>query len=212
MFLHRNKGGLSGIAVLAVAGAVFLSACDSSSPDDEEAYVAVQAAEATFDLRSLGSATHTQHPPEARAALPPQARLNMSLAALRRATAKYHRLEVAMADGYGLLEGVDHCFTNQPVGDMGYHYIDAAALDNNVEETHPEALVYAPDEDGELHLAAVEYVVPQEPWDAENSELPTAFGLDFHSNGAGLYILHAWVWKHNPSGLFEDWNPNVTCD
>jgi hypothetical protein len=37
-------------------------------------------------------------------------------------------------------------------------------------------------------------------------------GIEFHSNGAGLYVLHAWVWKNNPSGLFEDWNPAVTCD
>jgi hypothetical protein len=27
----------------------------------------------------------------------------------------------------------------------------------------------------------------------------------------GWYILHAWVWKNNPAGMFEDWNPTVTC-
>jgi hypothetical protein len=26
-----------------------------------------------------------------------------------------------------------------------------------------------------------------------------------------FYELHAWVWKHNPSGMFNDWNPLVTC-
>jgi hypothetical protein len=27
----------------------------------------------------------------------------------------------------------------------------------------------------------------------------------------GVWILHAWVHKSNPSGVFEDFNPNVTC-
>ena len=26
-----------------------------------------------------------------------------------------------------------------------------------------------------------------------------------------FYELHAWIWKHNPSGMFEDWNPTVSC-
>ena len=27
-----------------------------------------------------------------------------------------------------------------------------------------------------------------------------------------LWGLHAWVWKDNPSGMFADWNPRVTCE
>jgi hypothetical protein len=26
-----------------------------------------------------------------------------------------------------------------------------------------------------------------------------------------FYSLHAWVWKHNPRGTFEPWNPAVRC-
>ncbi len=26
-----------------------------------------------------------------------------------------------------------------------------------------------------------------------------------------FYSLHAWIWKHNPSGTFEPWNPQVQC-
>jgi hypothetical protein len=26
-----------------------------------------------------------------------------------------------------------------------------------------------------------------------------------------FYALHAWVWKHNPSGTFAQWNPQVHC-
>lgn len=27
--------------------------------------------------------------------------------------------------------------------------------------------------------------------------------------GAGVYVLHAWIFEHNPAGMFEDWNPRV---
>ena len=26
-----------------------------------------------------------------------------------------------------------------------------------------------------------------------------------------FYELHAWIWRPNPSGIFKDWNPSVTC-
>jgi hypothetical protein len=39
------------------------------------------------------------------------------------------------------------------------------------------------------------------------------FRQAFHQNDeAELWALHVWLWKHNPSGLFADWNPNVSCE
>jgi hypothetical protein len=26
-----------------------------------------------------------------------------------------------------------------------------------------------------------------------------------------FYELHAWIWKFNPLGMHNDWNPDVTC-
>jgi hypothetical protein len=26
-----------------------------------------------------------------------------------------------------------------------------------------------------------------------------------------FYELHAWIWKGNPRGVFDDWNPTVSC-
>lgn len=26
-----------------------------------------------------------------------------------------------------------------------------------------------------------------------------------------FYELHVWAWKDNPSGMFADWNPQVSC-
>jgi hypothetical protein len=137
-----------------------------------------------------------------------------SLAAVQRATARYHRTETAMAAGWNLVPGVDHCFFDPGgSGSMGYHLIDLASLDTELDPLHPEALVYAPGPNGQLQLGAVEYVVPAAMWDATgNAEPPTMLGQSLHLNGAGdLYILHAWIWRHNPSGIFEDWNPTVHC-
>lgn len=135
------------------------------------------------------------------------------LAQLRSATAEFHRPEAAQAAGYDLVPGLDHCFDNPGVGGMGYHYINVSILDITVELSRPEAMVYTPGPDGILQLGAVEYIVSAAAWDAEgHTDLPMLFGRSFHLNEAlGVYVLHVWAWKHNPSDMFEDWNPNVSC-
>ena len=142
-----------------------------------------------------------------------QAAGGTDIAKLRQATARFHRTETAKAASYDLVPGLDHCFNNPGVGAMGFHYIDAASLDLSVDMLHPEAMVYAPGPNGQLQLGAVEYIVPAEPWDAAgNTHPPMLFGQHFHLNEAlGVYVLHAWIWKNNPSGMFEDWNPKVSC-
>lgn len=137
-----------------------------------------------------------------------------SLAAARAATAGFHRPAAAGGAGWDLREGLDHCFDNPGVGAMGYHYINTDLLeDTTVEAEAPEALVYAPQANGKLKLAAVEYIVPAAAWDAAgHNALPALHGQRFHLNEAlGVYVLHAWIWQHNPAGMFEDWNPNVSC-
>jgi hypothetical protein len=95
---------------------------------------------------------------------------------------------------------------------MGYRYINKALLDTTVDVLHPEALVYSPDRNGSIQLGAVEYLVPAAAWDAEHTERPQVLGQSFHLNERlRMYVLHAWTWKHNPSGTFEDWNPDVYC-
>ncbi len=131
---------------------------------------------------------------------------------VRDVTAKYHKISFAVADGYNLVPGLDYCFDNPGVGGMGFHYINVSLLDTVVDPFKPEALVYAPRRDGRLQLAAVEYIVPISAWDAVNSQPPTLFGQTFERNTTlGVYALHAWIWKHNPSGIFNDWNPRVSC-
>jgi hypothetical protein len=92
---------------------------------------------------------------------------------------------------------------------MGLHYIDAKLLDANVDVTKPEALVYELDAEGQItSLVAHEYIVPIDAW--TSSTPPALFGQSFHRHPTlPLWVLHAWLWKDNPAGFFEDWNPAV---
>lgn len=130
------------------------------------------------------------------------------LAEVRAATARFHRVAVAVEEGWNV--ALD-CFDNPGVGGMGYHYINGTEFDDGlIDPLKPEALVYAPGPRGQLRLAAVEWIVPDAHWDAE--EPPTVLGRDMHFNdGLELWVLHAWVFEHNPDGMFEDWNPRVSC-
>lgn len=138
------------------------------------------------------------------------------LAGVRRATAAFHDLAVAEAAGYGAF----HVCTEEPgVGAMGQHFANGALVgDAVIDAEQPEVLVYEPKASGGYRLVAVEYVVFAEAWDAENGAPPVLYGRTFSlipaPNRYGLppfYELHAWLWEPNPSGLFNDWNPNVSC-
>ncbi len=132
------------------------------------------------------------------------------LARVRAATARFHRVEVAEAAGY---EVASPCVAHLELGGMGYHFVNFGLVDLELDPVQPEILVYAPGPRGQLQLVAVEYAVPIAPWDALFDEAPIVLGQHLHANpDLGLYVLHAWVWRHNPAGMFEDWNPRVTCD
>jgi hypothetical protein len=147
------------------------------------------------------------HPPES-------SEVQSQISDLREATARFHRLEVAIQEGYAPFGG---CFSNPPEGNMGYHYANAELMeDPAVDPNHPELLLYEKQEDGSMRLVGVEYLTFQAAWHkAGNRFLPKLFGERFHLNSTLLdepfYLLHVWQWKHNPSGRFEDWNPRVVC-
>lgn len=137
------------------------------------------------------------------------------LAAIRQATAHYHRLNVALADGYEILFD---CTVNpaNPTEAMGQHYINFGLKDDVLELDKPEVLMYEPQRDGSMKLVGVEYVIFEEDW--AQSGPPQFLGHELHYKTAvgihpagPFYALHAWVWKHNPKGVFADWNPNVSC-
>ncbi|MBI5031357.1 MAG: hypothetical protein HZB51_12575 [Chloroflexi bacterium] len=136
--------------------------------------------------------------------------LGAQLAQMRAATASFHQLATAQAAGYTV--SVPGCYELPGTGGMGYHFANFGAVDLTVDFLHPEVMVYAPGPNGQLQLGAVEYLVPRGPWDAGHSQPPQLFGHTFeYDSDFDVYALHAWIWKHNPSGMFEPWNPKVTC-
>jgi hypothetical protein len=167
---------------------------------------------------SFAAACHDAGPMDAEPVLDPalsrvpphaMASVNADLAAVRALTAPYHNLEKALEAGYSV--SLTPCLSS-PEGGMGYHYGHPALIeDGTVGAMEPEVMVYEPMRNGRLRLVAVEYIVPIPLW--QGAEAPMLFGESFHLNEtAGIWALHVWLWKHNPSGMFADWNPNVTCD
>lgn len=122
--------------------------------------------------------------------------------------------DAAKNAGWHLVYGLDNCFEYPGVGGMGIHYINTDMLDTSVDPLTPEAMVYQTGANGNLTLGAVEWIVPAAKWDAEahGGLLPEVLGHQFHLNQAlGVYVLHAWIFTDNPAGMFNDWNPNVSC-
>lgn len=140
------------------------------------------------------------------------------LATVRQATAKYHDVNVAIADGY---IATDHCIAS-PAGGMGYHYVNPTLARNPMLDiTTPEILLYAL-VGGELKLVAVEYFfgvgAPDAPVPNPAPPSPILFGRIFDGPMLGHepgmpphYDLHAWIWQVNPAGMFTPFNPNVSC-
>jgi hypothetical protein len=126
------------------------------------------------------------------------------LASVRNATAAYHNLGAAEADGFVPLLS---CFDDPQAGGMGQHYFIPARM-GVVSLTRPTALVYEP-RDGFLKLVAVEYIVPG-PADMTP---PHLLGRDFtYLTALGVWKLHAWIFRPNPAGMFADDNPSIrTC-
>jgi len=139
------------------------------------------------------------------------------LAAVRAATDTFHSIPAAEKAGYGPFYICTD--DNGGAGAMGQHYVRGDLVgDGAINPLTPEALVYEPMPGGQLRLVGVEYVVFKADWDAKHDNWPTMFGQNLKLVPAGnryglpdFYELHAWIWRPNPSGMFKDWNPSVSC-
>jgi hypothetical protein len=180
--MRRTVHFLAGIALLACSG-------ETTAPET------TVAARAGIELDRGQSAEHRD------------------LATLRAATAKFHRFSLADDAGYTLLF-MNMCMedvSGQNRGGMGSHYVNTGILfDDDLDVAAPEALLYEHGPNGERRLVAVEYVIPEAFWTSATP--PMLFGQEFTLNAFGLWALHVWVWKHNPTGMYEDFNPRVSCE
>jgi hypothetical protein len=141
----------------------------------------------------------------------------------KKATARLQTIPAAKRAGWSTVvkdaQGIV-CIDNQPIGGMGVHYANAKLLgDAKLDAKRPEALVFIPNAGRRAKLAALEYIVFADAWaKAGNTGTPSLFGRDFlltpDGNRFGIpafWALHVWIWRPNPSGKFEPWNPKVTC-
>src|SRR5437867_709912 len=138
-------------------------------------------------------------------ALPSAAATGDTLANARNATALYTEPAAVLAGGYDrLTDAADlACIDQTGASAMGVHYVKGALIQSGaLDAARPQALVYEVQENGQLRLGALEYVVFQSTWDATHSSAPTLFGaqkfmLTPADNRYGLpafYSLHAWIW------------------
>ena len=138
---------------------------------------------------------------------------------VRRATAKYRDIKVALYEHW---TPATPCVSGPNTGAMGVHFVLPARLgDAAVYADAPEALIYEPQPDGSMRLVGVEFILFAGNWTTAHPEggapkleghlmnyvgAPNRYGLD------AFYELHVWAWEDNPEGSFADWNTRVTCE
>lgn len=124
------------------------------------------------------------------------------------------------------------------LGAMGIHYLHperfgitavaprVAGTGTHTDFLTPGVLIYEPQADGSLELVAIENLVFEEAWLAAGNEGPPVFhgrtwdrmaddpdteGDEAHGF-VPHYDQHVWVFRENPSGTLEPFNPAVTCE
>ena len=197
---HRASRWLASSVLSAAAGVALLAGCGSGGATASDRTTTPATGVSMTQPGGDGHADHGDHGATMKTA---------DRAAAQLATAGFQDVAVAEANGYASSLETLGCFQDASRGGMGVHYIDQSSMDAHVDVAHPEALVYELDATGHITgLVAHEYIVPIEAWTA--SKPPQLFGVEFHRHPTlPLWVLHTWLWKDNPTGVFQDWNPAV---
>lgn len=120
----------------------------------------------------------------------------------RAATARYRDINNAIKDGYSNI--------NVDVPNMGHHFMKTSLVDATFDIRHPEILVYNGLDTGNPELIAVEYAVPLTFPKPEGFTGSSDVWND--TSGFPFWLVHAWVWKYNPDGVFNWTNATVDLD
>jgi hypothetical protein len=128
---------------------------------------------------------------------------------VRRTADQYRDLAAARTAGYSK-QYPEGCVQTAD-GSQGFHFIKESLVDDRVELTTPELVMYEPKADGSMELIGVDYVIPFDRWTA--AEPPQILGRPMMRNEPlGVWALHIWTHRDNPSGMFAAYNPAVSCD
>lgn len=184
-----------GSSLLLTAGIIFsllLSSCQKQSERPSLEVAATEAEVAILSSPGSGNVPGQYDLP---------GNTSWELQQTRAATARYKHLSNALRDGYTALPPVTHA------PNMGHHFMKASLLDGQFDYRKPEILVYSKDANNNYELVAVEFAVPN------TFAMPAGYSGDhdmwMNNTTFGLWVLHAWVWKYNPSGVFHPTNPMV---
>ena len=140
------------------------------------------------------------------------------IAQLRRLVAPFHDFQTASDAGWSA--PITPCLVAGDLpstpgsGAMGFHYGNLAYIQDGgvVDLLQPELLLYEPEQNGKLRFVGVEYIVPFADHPATDPA-PTLLGQEFAQVPEfGVWGLHIYVGRHNPSGTFAPWNPKVSCE
>lgn len=141
-------------------------------------------------------------------------KIDKQIVALRNATDGFHDIAAAHKAGYiiPIPDNPRECLQDVRLGAMGYHFGNGSLIpDGKLNISNPEVLIYEPQEDGSFELVGVEYVVPFSIRGKDKTP-PKLFGHEFQQNERfQVWALHVWAWRNNPSGLFANYNPDVSC-
>jgi hypothetical protein len=153
--------------------------------------------------------------------------MSAQIAAARAATARYRNIEVAKAAGYYQI--------TQFIAGLGLHMDNLKISNDTFDPARPQILLYEPAADGHLVLVGVAYTyahvndVPpagfaggEDVWHFHTNlcflpggSVTVAPGASPCKAQGGFFqketpwLLHAWIWKTNPDGIFAEYNPRV---
>jgi hypothetical protein len=180
------------VAAVAAAAIVAFAACESDTSP-------------TAPLQPGAASAHNHGAHGGPVVLTPD--MLKAIARVRAATQNFHDLATAQNAGYNV-QFPAGCAALAGSGAQGFHYINNGLVDGNVELLRPELVMYEPKPGGGRQLVGVDYVVPL----SLSATPPTLLGVPFAPlPELGVWALHIWAWRPNPSGMFAMWNPTVSC-
>jgi hypothetical protein len=128
---------------------------------------------------------------------------------VRRIADQYRDLAAARAAGYST-QFPEGCVQTAE-GSQGFHFINESLVDDRIDLSTPELVMYEPTADGSMELIGVDYIIPFDRW--TNAEPPQVLGRRLMRNEPlGVWALHIWTHRNNPSGMFAAYNPAASCD
>jgi len=153
--------------------------------------------------------------------------LAQQLTAAKTASAKYRNAAVARADGYVQV--------TQFIPGLGLHMVNLGISQTTFDPSRPQVLLYEPRSSGGLRLVGIGYALQtlgdtspegfaggSDVWhfhrnlcflpDGSVTIAPSAAACQAKSGffqARTAWLLHVWVWKSNPNGVFTETNPQV---